>query len=437
MTGRVIVASGFHAPVRGVVEAFRDAVITVGDDGMILSVVEGGAVPDGAERLPQGWVLLPGFVDLHVHAPQYPQLGTSLDVPLEDWLHVHTFPLEARYADTGFAEGVWRALVADLLAVGTTTAVYYATIHVEATVRLAEVCVELGQRALVGKVAMDHPDACPDYYRDGSADEGVAGTRAVIDRIGAIAGNGGLVQPVITPRFIPACTDDLLAGLGRLAGETGVRVQSHVSESDWEHGHVLMRCGRSDAEALDAFGLMGKHGVFAHGTHLSLDDMDLMRDRGAAVAHCPLSNAYFAGAVFPLRAALERGLRVGLGSDISGGPSGTIWETARMAIAASRMRQSGVDAAVAPQARGTGTARVDFRTAFWLATAGGGEALGLPVGVFAAGMQFDAMAVDPAAVAGGIRLWPGDAGERVLEKLLYGASRANVARVWVAGRQVR
>jgi guanine deaminase len=436
VTGRVIVASGFHAPVRGRVAAFRDAVIVVGADGVILSVTEGGAVPAGAERLPEGWVLLPGFVDLHVHAPQYPQLGTALDVPLEDWLQVHTFPLEARYADAGFAETVWRALVADLLAVGTTTAVYFATIHVTATVRLAEVCVALGQRAMVGKVAMDHPDTCPVWYRDGSAAEGVAGTREVIDRIGAIAGNRGLVQPVITPRFIPACTDELLAGLGRLADETGVRVQSHVSESDWEHGHVLDRCGRSDAAALDAFGLMRDHGVFAHGTHLSGEDIDLMRDRGAAVAHCPLSNAYFAGAVFPLWAALERGLHVGLGSDISGGPAGTIWETARMAVAASRLRESGVDAGRAPDDRGTGAARVDFRTAFWLATAGGGEALGLPVGVIAPGMQFDAMAVDPGAVSGGIRLWPGDAGERVLEKVLYGANRANVARVWVAGRRV-
>jgi guanine deaminase len=433
---RVIVASGFHAPERGQIVAFRDAVITIDADGTIRSVTEGTPAPEGAERLPEGWVLLPGFVDLHVHAPQYPQLGTALDVPLEDWLQVHTFPLEARYADADFAEEVWRALVADLLAVGTTTAVYFATIHVEATVRLAQVCMELGQRAFVGKVAMDHPDACPAYYRDGSADEGVAGTRAVIDRIAALAGDGGLVQPIITPRFIPTCTDELLAGLGQLAAETGVRVQSHVSESDWEHGHVLDRCGRSDAAALDSFGLMRAHGIFAHGTHLSGTDMDLMRDRGAAVAHCPLSNAYFAGAVFPLRAALERELHVGLGSDISGGPAGTIWETARMAVAASRLRESGVDAELASEARGTGAARVDFRTAFWLATAGGGEAVGLPVGVIAPGMQFDAMAVDPGAAAGGIRLWPGDAGERVLEKLLYGANRANVARVWVAGQRV-
>ncbi len=433
---RTLVASGFHAPVRGAVQEFRDAVIVLDDAGTIASMTEGGPVPQGAEHVPPGHILLPGFVDLHIHAPQYPQLGTALDVPLGDWLHVHTFPLEARFADLDFAEAVYTALVADLLAVGTTTAVYYATLHVPATQLLADICLTLGQRALVGKVAMDHPQGCPDFYRDESPEQAVAGTRAVIDHIRNAPGNAeGLVQPIITPRFIPSCTDATLFALGALAAETGVRVQTHVSESDWAHGMVLDRCGISDAESLDRFGLMTPHAVLAHGTHLSASDMDLIRARGACVAHCPLSNAYFAGAVFPLRAALERGVRVGLGSDISGGPAGSIWEAARMAIAAARIREGGIDAADAT--RGDPGARVDFRTAFHLATAGGGAALGLPVGHFAPGMQFDAMAIDPVAPHGTIRLWPGQQGQIVLEKILYTAARANIARVWVAGRQVR
>ena len=103
-------------------------------------------------------VLLPGLVDLHVHAPQFPQLGMALDIPLEDWLQVHTFPLESRYADLAFAEAVYTRLVETLLAHGTTTALYFATIHLPATQRLAEICLALGQRALVGRVGMDHPD---------------------------------------------------------------------------------------------------------------------------------------------------------------------------------------------------------------------------------------------------------------------------------------
>lgn len=437
--GRAIVASGFHAPERGRIEAFRDAVIEIDAAGVITGVSgSGGPVPAGAERLPDGMVLLPGFVDLHVHAPQYPQLGTALDVPLEDWLFRYTFPLEARYADTAFAERVYRRLVADLLAAGTTTAVYYGTVHVEATNRLADICVDLGQRAFVGKVAMDHPEGTPVWYRDPSPAAAVAGTRAVIDHIRAHPGNGaGRVQPIVTPRFIPACTDATLDGLGRLAAETGCRVQTHCSESDWEHATVLARHGCSDAESLARFGLVTPHGVLAHANFLSASDMDLLRERQAAVAHCPLSNAYFAGAVFPLRAALERGVAVGLGSDISGGPAGTIFETARMAVAASRLLESGTDPDLSPEDRSRRTrARVDWRTAFHLATAGGGAGLGLPVGRFAPGLRFDAMLIDADAEAGGIRRFDNGFDEILLERILYGANRANVARVWVDGRLV-
>lgn len=441
LRGRTLVASGFDAPERGGVEEFRDAVIEIGADGTIAAVRhpggDGYSVPNDALHLPEGQILLPGFVDLHVHAPQYPQLGSALDVPLEDWLHRHTFPLEARYADLGFAERVYRLLVADLLACGTTTALYFATVHVEATKLLADLCLKAGQRALIGKVAMDHPETCPDYYRDGSAAEAVAGTRAVIDHIRGLPGNDGLVQPVVTPRFIPACSDAALRGLGALAQETGCRVQSHVSESDWEHGHVQARHGCSDAQSLYHFGLMTPGSVFAHGNFLSPPDMELLRSNRSGVAHCPLSNAYFAGAAFPLRAALDRGLRVGLGSDISGGPAGTIWETARMAVAAARMLESGVDPDLPPAQRSAHPgARIDMATAFHLATAGGAAALELPVGSFRPGLQFDAMLIDPTAPQGTLRLWPGQSGALLLERILYGTSRANIARVWVSGRQV-
>ena len=162
--------------------------------------------------------LLPGFVDLHIHAPQYPQLGNALHVPLEVWLQTHTFPLEARYADLAFAERAYSALVGDLLALGTTTAVFFATIHQEATRLLVDICLARGMRALVGKVAMDDPASCPDYYRDASAGAAIEGTTAFIEYVrGHAANRDGLVLPAITPRFIPSCTDPLLEGLGALA----------------------------------------------------------------------------------------------------------------------------------------------------------------------------------------------------------------------------
>ena len=110
--------------------------------------------------------IIPGFTDLHIHAPQWPQLGKALDVPLEEWLQKYTFPLEAKYHDENFARMVYSDLVSSLLKSGTTTAVYYGTIHKEANRILADICLNKGQRAIIGKVVMDNPEECPEYYRD-------------------------------------------------------------------------------------------------------------------------------------------------------------------------------------------------------------------------------------------------------------------------------
>lgn len=445
--GKLVRASGFHAPVCGEVECLNDVLIAVGADGVIAEVIRpddethgarlAGARADGTlMELPQGTFLLPGFVDLHIHAPQYPQLGNALDVPLEVWLQKYTFPIEARYADTAFARHAYGLLVGDLVACGTTTAVYYGTIHDEANRLLADICIQAGQRALIGKVAMDDPDSCPDYYRDASVDAAVAGTASLIEHIRSHPDNGeGRVLPVVTPRFIPSCTDDLLTELGALAAAHDCHVQTHCSESDWEHGYVLARHGVSDTESLDRFGLLRKGSVLGHANFISAADMERIRVREAAVAHCPLSNAYFAGAVFPLKAALEKGLHVGLGTDISGGPAGTMLESARAAIMASRMLESGTDPDLAPEKRSTRSdTRIDFRTAFYLATAGGGAALGLPVGRFEPGCHFDAVLIDPAAPMGGLRLWPElHAGDEILQKIVYTASRPNITNVWIGG----
>ena len=435
LRGRAVRGDFVHAPVRGEIQVLADHVVRVGDDGTIVSVapaVEG--VPEGTLQLPAGQVVLPGFVDLHVHAPQYPQLGLALDEPLEVWLGKYTFPLEARYADLDFAREAYGTLVSDLLAGGTTTALYFATVHREATQLLAEICLDQGQRGLVGKVVMDNHDTSPGYYRDETAEAAVADTRAVIEHIRSLPGNDR-VLPVITPRFIPSCTDEALAGLGALARECGCHVQTHCSESDWAHGYALERYGRTDTATLDGFGLLRRRTVLAHSVFLTDSDMDVVHAAGAGVAHCSLSNIYFANAVFPLRLALEKGLHVGLGTDISGGPSGSMFEACRTTVQASRALETGVDPNVPRETRGHSGSTIDMKTAFHLATAGGGAVLDLPIGIFRPGFQFDAIAIDPNAAAGTIRLFGAQATERI-EQILYGASRANIAVTWVGGDKV-
>ena len=450
LRNRTLLASGFHAPVLGEVDVLTDVLIAIGRKGEIIAVTR-PADPGYAEarfaaeasgrleRLPEGSYLLPGFVDCHVHAPQYPQLGAALDVPLEVWLRKYTFPLEARYRDLAFARRAYSLLVADLIANGTTTALYFATVHQDATRVLVDICLEKGQRALVGKVAMDDPETCPDYYRDASVDAALSGTRALIEYVRGHPGNPeGRVKPVVTPRFIPSCTDATLQGLGEIAGDCGCHVQTHVSESDWAHGYVLSRHGITDTESLDRFGLIGRHSMLAHANLLTVADMETLKVRQAAAAHCPLSNAFFAGAVFPLKSALEKGLHVGLGTDISGGPSASMLENCRAAITVSRMLESGTDPGRPPHARGSGIpTRIDFRHAFHVATAGGAKALDLPVGEFSPGYQFDAIVIDTRAKGGSIRLWDEfDHGEGILQKIVFTASKANIGTVWIGGEVV-
>jgi guanine deaminase len=284
---------------------------------------------------------------------------------------------------------------------------------------------------------MDHPGECPDYYRDASPEAAEADTRAFIDYVRGLPGNAdGLIQPVITPRFIPSCTDEALSRLGALVAETGCHVQTHCSESDWAHGYVLERCGVTDTKALDGFGFLTRRTVLAHGNFIGDDDLALIRARGSGIAHCPLSNIYFSDAVLPLRRVLDAKVHVGLGTDISGGPSPSIFDNARQAVNASRMLENGVDTTKPAAARGSPGTRIDSIAAFWLATAGGGEALDLPIGLFKEGYRFDALLVDVNTPASNLQVYPDDTSADVLQKIVYNAGRANVAKAWVGGRLV-
>jgi guanine deaminase len=390
-------------------------------------------------RLKEEQFLLPGFIDLHIHAPQWPQLGKALDKPLYEWLQKNTFPLEARYAETAFARAVYEKMVSSLLSNGTTTALYFATIHNEASLALAEICIEKGQRAFVGRVAMDNPLQCPDYYRDVSAEAAIDGTRQFIKSVKSLAGNkDGFVKPVITPRFIPSCTDPLLDGLGLIASECGCHIQTHCSESDWEHSYVIDRLGRSDTEALRDFGLLTRHTILAHSNFLGPSDMDVIKEAGSGIAHCPLSNAYFSNSVFPLRTALEKGLRVGLGTDISGGHSPSIFDTCRMAVTSSRMLEDGVDPSISQGDRGTQLRRIDFREAFWLATVGGADVLDIPTGLFAKENYFDAIVIDTSVDQSNIDLKNNlDTLDDVFQKIIHNAGRTNIIQTWVSGRLIQ
>ncbi|MEM7095750.1 MAG: amidohydrolase family protein [Actinomycetota bacterium] len=425
-------ATILQAPTPHDLEVLEDHVIDIGDDGTIVTVTPASPDHEVDHRLPPEQVLIPGLIDTHLHAPQWPQLGTGLDLPLDQWLFERTFPLEARYHDEQFARTIWADMVPTLLAQGTTTAVYYGSIHVPATVALAEQCLQSGQRAFVGRVAMDHPEGTPDFYRDPSANRSVEDSAHSVDLIHGLDDPHRLVRPIVTPRFIPACTDDALRGHAELAEATGTLVQTHCSEGDWEHGHVLERCGTTDTLALAERGLLRDHAVLAHATHLDDTDRQAIRTSGAGLAHCPLSNAYFANAVFPLRRNLDAGLRVGLGTDVAGGATSSMLAQCSHTVTMSRLLEDGVDV-TRNDGRGVADSRVDVVAALHVATLGGAELLGIDAGLLATGRVFDAVAITlPTELDDTFA----DDWARRFEKAVRLGAAADIARVWVAGREV-
>lgn len=390
-------------------------------------------------------MLSPGFIDLHIHAPQYSYTGTATDRPLmgpDGWLEQYTFPAERSLnADLSKARDVYSKVVTTTLKHGTTTALYFATLHVEPTKVLCDVASEIGQRALIGKVCMDR--YCPEDYCE-TLEENLNGTEEVIRYIrSSAAGRNGLLLPVVTPRFIPTCTPELLAGLADMARKYDCHVQSHVSESidevafskalDEEGG------GRSDTIVFDTVNCLTAKTVLAHGVFVDDDDADILRARGCAIAHCPLSNFYFAGRALSCRHLMQRGNKLGLGTDVAGGYSPSMLNSCRSAVIASKSLWQAKYYAneISSSSEEEDKCSITYKHAFYLATLGGAEALGLEheIGTFRVGFKFDAILLS--AKNNNIHVFETDTVEDVFQKMCCLGDDRNVKRVYVQGRRVR
>lgn len=446
---RIFVGTAFTSDSPEKISILKDYLFCINHNGMIDKIVapldeeyqqliETHKGKDHFHVLDDGHYLLPGFVDLHVHAPQWAQSGTAQDLPLYDWLNTYTFPLEAKYTDLDFAQSVYGNLVDTLLANGTTTALYFATVHKEASLLLAEICAQKGQRGLVGKVVMDDPEQNPSYYRDQDAETALRETEEFIlavKELNKTVKQG--VYPVVTPRFIPSCSDEALKGLGELALKYDTHIQSHCSESDWAHQHVKERFNKHDAFALHDFGLLSDKSVMAHSNFLSDEDAALFAETGTAIAHCPLSNAYFANSVLPLYRFRRMGIDIGLGTDISAGATPSLYDNAKQAVVSSRMLEDGVNANLPADERGVANSRITINEAFYLATAGGGESLSLPVGRLKEGYTWDVQIIDTKAPAAKLPIFnPNEDLYDIFQKIMYNVRPENIREVWVQGEKV-
>ena len=411
-------------------------------------------------RLGRREFLVPGFIDLHIHAPQFAYTGTATDRPLmgpNGWLETYTFPSESSLKDNlAKAHQVYETAVKTTLQSGTTTACYFATLDVDPCKVLVDVALNLGQRALVGKVCMDRNS--PDSYCQDTK-QNISETRELIEYIHRKAGRedkGNLVLPIVlpivTPRFIPTCSPELLSELGAMARHYGCHIQSHISESidEVEFSLALDQVDhkegstRTDATIFDSHGLLSDRCIMAHGVHLNDQDLDLLRQRGTAVAHCPLSNFFFAGGNLSCRKLMTIGNKVGLGTDVAGGYSPSMMNSSRMAVVAAKS-QGFVEQEKEKTKEQQGTADtdsicetdMDWRHAFYLATLGGAEALGLShrIGTFAVGMELDAFVLS-ASVRSPVVVFDTDTVPDIFQKLCTNGDDRNVKRVFVQGREV-
>lgn len=293
-----------------------DGLIVVGEDGRVASVA---AFEPGAVRGPlidlRPALVVPGFVDAHVHYPQTRAVG-SASGPLLDWLEQTIFPEEARFADLAHAREVGREFTGRLLAAGTTTAAVYSSSSPGATATCFEALEAAGLRAVVGLTLMDQ--SCPEALRV-PREVAIPAARELVRRWHGA--DGGRLRFAITPRFAIACSRALMEDAAALAREHDLVVQTHVAENrkEGEETQRLHPYGADYVDVYDRVGLLGPRTLLAHAIHLAPAEWDRIAGRGAAIAHCPDSNFFLGSGCMHLAEALRRGIRVGLGSDVAAG----------------------------------------------------------------------------------------------------------------------
>lgn len=397
-------------------------------------ICENGISAGVFERLPERYenipvkdygnqLIIPGLVDLHLHAPQYGFRGLGMDLELLDWLNTNTFPEEAKYADQSYAEKGYRIFAEELANSATTRAVIFATIHVPATELLMDLMEKTGMKTYVGKLNMDRNS--PDYLCELDAQQSLDDTEKWIQDC---EGRYQNTAPILTPRFTPSCTDKLMEGLGKLQKRTGLPVQSHLSENKSEIKWVQELCPdtRFYGESYDRYGMFGGKDcptIMAHCVHSSPEELDLIEQRGVYIAHCPQSNTNLSSGVAPVRAYLDRDLRVGLGSDIAGGFSPSIFRAMSDAVQVSKLRWRLLDDSLKP---------LTMPEAFYLGTKGGGAFFG-KVGSFEEGYEFDAVVLDDSSLRTPMELTP----IQRLERVIYLSDDRVAAAKYVAGQLVK
>ena len=359
----------------GKLEIVEHGCLVLHDDGSIQSVEK--AVPQSADAEVIDYgdsLIMPSFVDMHLHAPQYPMLGMGMDLPLIDWLNTYTFKTEARFEDSDYARRIYKKLASDLITSGTTRVCMFSSLHTDATLILMEELEKAGVTGYVGKVNMDR-NGSPELQE--TTEQSKRETLRWLDACGRFK----TVKPILTPRFTPSCTDELMSWLGKLAAERGLYVHSDERERE------------------------------------------AMREHGVVTAHCAGSNINICSGVAPVRTLLREGNLVTLGSDIAGGALLAMNKVITMSIRASKFRHMQTDG------------KDEFLTVedgYYLGSSAGHEYFG-GHGGFVPGDKLHAIVLDDADFTEAAH--PLTVRER-FERAIYMMHRHNIVSVWSEGKNV-
>ena len=365
-------------------------------------------------------IIIPGLIDLHIHAPQYAFRGMGMDMQLLDWLNTYAFKEEGKYRDLEYAKKQYSKFVSDVKNSATTRLSIFATLHKDATIMLMDMLEEAGIKAYVGKVNMDRNS--PEFLTEDtlkSKEDTIEWLEDTKDRYKNI-------KPILTPRFIPSCTDNLMEEIKQINNIYNIPVQSHLSENKSEIEWVaeLHPDTKNYAEAYDKYNLFGKNNktIMAHCVHCPDDELDLIKQNNVVVAHCPQSNANLTSGIAPIKNMLSMEINVGLGSDIAAGSSLSIFRAMSDAVQVSKLRES---------LTGQKNQTLTLTEVFYLGTKGGGKFFG-DVGSFEKGYEFDAVVLNDKSF--------GDNSDFTLkerlERIIYLSDDRNIGAKYVAGNKI-
>ena len=414
----------FHTPVFGEYVAMENGFVVVENGKTIGVYQELLAEHKDAELFDySGKLIIPGFIDTHLHASQFVNRGLGLDKELLPWLETYTFPEEAKYINIDYSKRAYEKIVHALWANGTTRSIHFGTIHREATELLMDMLAKAGLGALVGKVNMDRNS--PDFYIE-TTEQSLTETRKWLENT---ANKYERVKPIITPRFVPSCSNELMAGLGKLAKEFNVKIQSHINEnkSEIEWVSLLEPAAKNYADAYDRFGLFGDQPtILAHCIWNKDEEIELMAKKQVMVAHSPHSNNNISSGIAPIRKLLNAGVPVGLATDISGGHAISMTSVIVAAAQVAKLRWVYLEE---NKKKGEPLSTAEW---FYLATKGGAKFIADNLGTFESGYEFDALIIDDSRIED---LNPRTIVERVERYIYIGDDREIVER-YVSGNRL-